>query len=63
MKAGTDKEVTIEIANKGNVDDAIKKIQFSFELSTNGLPSGIWIANRNSDFRQDKRRNKIAFTV
>ena len=31
MKAGTDKEITIDIENKGNVDDAIKKIDFSFK--------------------------------
>ena len=31
MKAGTDKEITVEIENKGNVDDAIKKIDFSFK--------------------------------
>ena len=31
MKAGTDKEITVDIENKGNVDDAIKKIDFSFK--------------------------------
>ena len=55
MKAGTDKEVTIEIANKGNVDDAIKRIQFSFKgcpqmdyQVVSGLQTGTVISDKTS---------------
>ncbi|MEL0101287.1 MAG: hypothetical protein VW862_06270 [Euryarchaeota archaeon] len=55
MKAGTDKEITVEIENKGNVDDAIKKIDFSFKscpqmdfVVVSGLAEGTVISTKVS---------------
>ncbi len=55
MKAGTDKEITIDIENRGNVDDAIKRIDFTFKSCpqmnyevVSGLQQGTVIANKIS---------------